>query len=236
MASDKLDILAVGVHPDDIELSCSGTLLSALSLGKRCGVLHLTRGEMGTRGTPELRLKESKAAAEMMGVHARIQLDLRDCFIVNDEGSRLNIIEVIRTYRPDVVLCNAVNDRHPDHGNAARLVADACFYAGLEKIKTKLPPHRPRQVYHYSQDRLLIADLVVDITLYMHKKLEVIQCYSSQFFNPGSEEPETSISRKDFIAQLEGKARAYGREIGVEFGEAFSTSRPIGVRDLTQLF
>lgn len=236
MGSESLDILAVGVHPDDVELSCSGTLMQAIDQGKRCGVMHLTRGEMGTRGTADLRMKESKAAAEKMGVHALIQLDLKDCRIHNDEESRMKIIEVIRTYKPGIVLCNAVNDRHPDHGHAAALVADACFYSGLEKIKTRLAPHRPQQIFHYAQDRLILADLVIDITPYMKKKLEVIQCYASQFYDPNSQEPETSISRKDFLAQVEGKCRAYGREIGVEFGEAYSAARPIGVRDLSHLY
>ncbi len=229
MTANKLDILAIGIHPDDVELGCGGTLLREIANGKKCGVLHLTKGEMGTRGTAEIRMKESLTAGKMMGVQVVEQLDLKDCLFENNEGSRKEIIQVIRKYRPRVVLCNTLSDRHPDHGRAGRLISDACYYSGLSKLKTDQDPYRPIAVYHYAQDRVLVPDLVVDITPYFQKKMEVIKCYSSQFFDPSSKEPATPISGKDFMAQIESKARVYGREIGVEYGEAFTTERALGI-------
>ena len=237
---NKLDILAVGIHPDDVELGCSGTLMRELSLGKKCGILHLSKGEMGTRGTAELRIKESRAAAKLMGVTILEQLDLSDCNFTNDADSRLKIIRVIRQYQPQIVLCGALSDRHPDHGRSGKMVAESCFYSGLAKIITEWEgknqmAFRPKAVYHYAQDRVVVPHFVVDISAYMQKKLEVIQCYSSQFYNAASKETETPISGKDFLQLVEGKAKVYGREIGVEFGEAFVSERPLGVNTLSLL-
>ncbi|MCC7301942.1 MAG: bacillithiol biosynthesis deacetylase BshB1 [Bacteroidia bacterium] len=241
MENKPLDILAIGVHPDDVELSCSGTLLREIAAGKRCGVLHLTHGEMGTRGTAALRLKESDAASKLMGLHVHEQLDMKDCGIVNDAPSRTAIIRILRKYRPRIVLGNTLSDRHPDHGHAGNLISESCFYSGLEKLETSYEgktqkAFRPQLVLHYAQDHLLMPDLITDISPYMKQKLEVIMCYASQFYSPGSSEPETSISRKDFLLQVEGRARTYGRQIGVEFGEAYTCIRPLGVTDISAVF
>ncbi len=239
--SKGLDILAIGVHPDDVELGCSGTLLSAIKNKKRCGVLHLTKGEMGSRGNPETRIKESRAAAKLMKLDALEQIDLGDCCFEHNKENITEIAKIIRKHRPAIVFCNSSSDRHPDHGRAAKLVADACYYSGLLKLvipkgKGILEAFRPNVVFHYLQDRLHIPDLVVDITPFMDKKLEIIACYKSQFYQAGSKEPETAISGKSFFHLIRSKARVFGREIGVEYGEAFTSARAVGTRDITKLF
>ncbi|THH41103.1 bacillithiol biosynthesis deacetylase BshB1 [Neolewinella litorea] len=241
----KVDILAVGVHPDDVELSCAGTLLHHADLGYTFGILDLTRGELGTRGTPEIRAQEAYAAARKLGAKFRENLGLPDGFISHDENSVRKLITAIRDCRPDIVLANAISDRHPDHGRSARLVADACYYSGLQKIRTNnlqgaaQEPWRPRAVYHYIQDRNHRPDFVVDVTTYYGRKMEAIECYASQFNdqNPGeyAEEPTTPISGKDFMDFLHAKARNLGREAGYDLAEGFRAARYPGVRDLFDL-
>lgn len=236
----KIDILAIGVHPDDVELSCSGTLAKHIAMGKSVGVLDLTRGELGTRGNAEIRTKESMEAAKILGVANRIQLNLRDGFFEHNEQSLIAVIQQIRFFCPDIVLCNAINDRHPDHGRSAKLVADACFYAGLAKIETvyegqKQSAWRPKAVYHYIQDNYLEPDFVIDVTDYKELKHKAILAFSSQFYNPGSQEPETPISSADFLESVDAKMRVMGRQIGVSFAEGFKRTRYIGVQNLFDL-
>jgi N-acetylglucosamine malate deacetylase 1 len=236
----KIDILAIGVHPDDVELSCSGTILKQIAAGYSVGILDLTQGELGTRGSAELRLKEAGVSAAILGVKFRENLGMADGFFVNDEAHQRRIIEKIRLYQPTVVLCNAVTDRHPDHGRAAQLVADACFYSGLRRIETKNKgelqlPHRPKAVYHYIQDQHLKPDFAVDISPYIEKKMEAIMAFSSQFYDPNSKEPASPISSREFMEMVKGKMRVIGRDMQVEFAEGFTVSRTIGVEDIMGL-
>ena len=241
----KVDILAIGVHPDDIELSCSGTLLRHISQGKTVGLLDLTQGELGTRGSARIRLEEATTAAGLMGAAFRKNLGMADGFFAYDREHILKIIEVLREHQPEIVLANALSDRHPDHGRAARLIADACFYSGLVKIPTAGQdgaPHerwRPRAIYPYIQDRNLKPDFVVDITPFMDKKIELIQAYRSQVFVPDAKEYEgelnSPISGEDFMDFLRAKARAYGRDAGFEYAEGFNTGRTPGLHDLFSL-
>lgn len=231
----KLDILAFGAHPDDVEISASGTILKHIDLGYECGVVDLTQGELGTRGTAELRLQEAERASKILGLEARENLGFADGFFQNDKEHQLPIIEMIRKYRPEIVLANSVHDRHPDHGKAAKLVADACFLSGLVKIDTGQEAWRPKAVYHYIQDEYIHPDFSVDITPYFDKKIECILAYSSQFYDPESDEPETPISGKGFIDFLKGRAQVVGRPIGAEFAEGFTAARNIGVKNLFDL-
>lgn len=241
----KVDLLAIGVHPDDIELSCSGTLLRHIDQGKTVGLLDLTRGELGTRGNADIRDKEAARAAELMGAAFRKNLAMPDGFFAYDEGSICKIITVIRECQPEIVLCNAVEDRHPDHGRAAKLTADACFYAGLVKINSyDAQGHpqgrwRPNAVYHYIQDHNLRPDFVVDISPYIDRKLELVRAFRSQFYVPEAKEFEqelsSPISGKDFMDYLRAKASTYGRPAGFDFAEGFTVSRTPGVSDLFQL-
>lgn len=236
----KVDILAIGVHPDDVELSCSGTLLKHMAMGKKVAVLDLTLGELGTRGNAELRTKEAMASAKILGLSFRKQLNLKDGFFENNEQSKRAIMEVIRFCKPEIVLCNAISDRHPDHGRAAQLEADACFYSGLMKIETqyegqKQEAWRPKAVYHYIQDNYLKPDFVVDITDHYNKKKESILAFSSQFYDPNSKEPETPISTQHFMEAVDAKMILFGRSIGVRCAEGFTSSRYVGVRDLFDL-
>lgn len=231
----KVDILAIGIHPDDVELSCSGTLLKHIAAGKTVGILDLTRGELGTRGTPELRREEAMNAAKVLGVEFRDIMDLRDGFFDAGEADMMKVLKKIREYRPEIVLCNAIEDRHPDHGRAAKLVAEACFYSGLQKIETGQDVWRPKALYHYVQDRYLNPDFVVDVTPFVDKKLEAIQCFSSQFYNPNSKEPHTPISSESFLDFVKAKMRVYGRPVNADFAEAFTVDRTIGVEDLFSL-
>ena len=231
----QVDILAIGVHPDDVELSCSGTLLKHIALGKTVGIVDLTLGEMGTRGNAELRTQEAMKAAKIMGVSFRKQLKFEDCFFENNKAHLIEIIKVIREHKPQIVLCNAISDRHPDHGRAAKLVADACFYSGLVKIDTKQASWRPKAVYHYIQDQYIHPHFVVDVTAFADKKREAIMAYSSQFYNPDSKEPQTPISSPEFLEALYSKMSIWGRSINVRYAEGFTTARCPGVENLFDL-
>ena len=236
----KLDILAIGVHPDDVELSCAGTILKHIAAKKKVGILDLTRGELGTRGTAEIRTKESKKAAKILGVSVREQLNMSDGFFANDENHQLQLIEKIRYYKPEIVLCNAISDRHPDHARAAKLVSDACFYSGLIKIdshynKKTQEVWRPKAVYHYIQDNFINPDFVIDITKQMDKKMEAIMAFESQFYNPNSKEPKTAISGPEFLEFVKAKNMVFGRSIGVRYAEGFTVNRTMGVNSLFHL-
>ncbi|MBO0358472.1 bacillithiol biosynthesis deacetylase BshB1 [Hymenobacter sp. BT186] len=235
----KLDILALGAHPDDVEMSASGTLAAAVAAGKKVGIVDFTRGELGTRGTPAIRAQEAEAASRILGLSARENLGLPDGFFRNDREHQLPLIAAIRRYQPDVVLCNAIHDRHPDHGRGAQLASEACFLAGLRMIETlgddgqPQPAWRPKHVYHYIQDRQIPADFVVDITAHWPTKWASIQAYQTQFFNPNSQEPATYLSSQEFSNFMEARAREFGHLIGVEFGEGFTRERTLGVSQIT---
>lgn len=233
----KLDIIAFGAHPDDVELSCSGTILHHISLKKKVGIIDLTRGELGTRGTPELRKKEAEKAAKILGVSVRENMNFRDGFFMNDQKHQIEIIKIIRKYRPEIVLINAPADRHPDHGRGSQLVADACYYAGLRKISTgkNQKAWRPKAVYHYIQERYHKPDFVIDITSHMEKKLEAISAFASQFYSPASKEPETPLSSPFFLESIKARNSEYGKLVNVRYGEGFLTVRPVGIQSLFDL-
>ncbi|HPQ98237.1 MAG: bacillithiol biosynthesis deacetylase BshB1 [Lewinellaceae bacterium] len=236
----KVDILAIGVHPDDVELCCSGTILKHIADGYKVGILDLTRGELGTRGTPEIRAAEAAEGARIMGVEFRNNIGLADGFFDISEASMLPIIEFVRYCQPDIVLANAIKDRHPDHGRASALVEQACFLAGLHRIETYHEGvlqvrWRPKAIYHYIQDFQLTPDLIVDITAHMDKKMEAILAFRSQFYDPNSPEPSSPISGKEFLNYVKSVSSTMGRRIGATYGEGFNVMRPIGVDDLVQL-
>ncbi len=237
----EVDILAIGVHPDDVELSCSGTLLKHIEKGYSVGLLDLTRGELGTRGNAQLRTEEAFKAGEMLGARFRKQLDLADGFFTWEKSSIVKIIEVVRAARPKLIFANALSDRHPDHGRAAKLIADAVFYSGLQKIDTEdsqgkeQSRWRPDRLLHYIQDHQLNCDVAFDITDVIEKKLEIIRCFKSQFFDPDSREPESPISGSDFYEVIKSKNKTYGRSIGVSYAEGFNTTGPIGLSDFVKL-
>lgn len=236
----KLDILAFGAHPDDVELGCAGTILKEVSLGKTVGIVDLTRGELGTRGSAEIRDQEANAAAKVLGVSVRENLNFRDGFFVNDEKHQLEIIKMIRKYRPEIVLCNAIDDRHIDHAKGSKLVSDACFLSGLMKIETVVDGEkqncwRPKLVYHYIQWKNIEPDFVVDITGFTDKKIETILAYRSQFYDPTSNEPESPITSKNFLESLNYRSRDLGRLTGVEFAEGFTVERYLAVNSLGDL-
>ncbi len=234
----KIDILAIGVHPDDVELACSGTLLKMIDQGKTVGLLDLTRGELGTRGTAKIRDKEAAASAKKMGAKFRINLKMSDGFVDDSKANKIKIIEVLREYQPDIVLANAIFDRHPDHGNAAKLTSEACFLSGLLKIKTKnkkgkaQKKWRPKAVYHYIQDYDMKPDFVVDIEGYLDRKMELIHTFKSQFYDPNSKEPASPISSKAFLDVVKAKANVYGRPAGIECAEGFTVARTIKIDSL----
>jgi bacillithiol biosynthesis deacetylase BshB1 len=224
----KLDILVMAAHPDDAELSCAGTILKHIAAGKKVGIVDFTRGELGTRGTPAIRLQESADATKILGLHTRENLGIRDGFFRNDEETQLKLIEVIRKYQPDIVLANALEDRHPDHGKGAQLAIDACFLSGLRQIKTgDLPAWRPAQVYHYIQDRYLEPDFVVDISANWDQKEAAIRAFKSQFFDPSSSEPASYISSPDFLNFIQARAMEMGHKIGVKYGEGFQSQKTL---------
>lgn len=236
----KLDILAFGAHPDDVELGCSGTIAKEISLGKKVGIIDLTRGELGTRGSAEIRDAEAAKAAKILGVHARENLEMRDGFFVNDEKHQLQIIEMIRKYRPEIVICNAVDDRHIDHPKGSQLVSDACFLSGLRRIETTFNNQnqeawRPKLVYHYVQWKNLEPDFVVDISGFMDIKTEAILAYDSQFYNPDTKEPDTPITSKNFLDSVKYRAQDLGRIIGTEYAEGFTVERYLAVNSLSDL-
>jgi len=224
----KLDILVMAAHPDDAELSCSGTILKHIAAGKKVGIVDFTRGELGTRGTPEIRLQESADATKILGLHTRENLGIRDGFFRNDEETQLKLIEVIRKYQPDIVLANALEDRHPDHGKGAQLAIDACFLSGLRQIKTgDLPAWRPTQVYHYIQDRYLEPNFVIDISSHWDQKEAAIRAFKSQFFDPNSMEPASYISSPDFLLFIQARSMEMGHKIGVKYGEGFQSQKTL---------
>lgn len=236
----KLDILAFGAHPDDVELGCGGTLLAAVAEGKKVGIIDLTKGELGTRGTASIRLKEALLAGEIIGATIRDNLGMKDGFFVNDETHQFAIIEIIRRFQPNIILCNAPEDRHPDHGKAAKLIADASFLSGLVKIQTThngVPQAawRPTQVFHYIQSRNLKPNFVVDISAHLEKKMESIKAYTSQFYDPTSNEPNTFISSNSFLEFIKGRAKELGQQIGVQYAEGFISEKMIGIKSFDNL-
>ena len=236
----KLDILAFAAHPDDIELACSGTLIKQVKNGNKVGIIDLTEGELGSRGSRELRYEEAENASKVIGNSIRENLNLGDGFFEINEQSLLRVVEMIRKYQPEIVLCNAIKDRHPDHGRGGELVKRASFLAGLVKIETSLNGEkqekwRPKQVFHYIQDEYIEPDFVIDITEEKEDKMKSILCYSSQFYNPESKEPQTPISSKEFIDFLDGRSRQFGRTIGVKYGEGFNSANPVKVNSLTDI-
>ncbi len=241
----KVDLLAIGAHPDDIELSCSGTLLHHIALGKSVALVDLTRGELGSRGSADIRDVEAANAAKLMGALRRDNLGLADGFFERNRESLLAIAAKVRQYCPEIVLANAKNDRHPDHGRASKLIVDACFLAGLVKVEilddagNPLPPWRPKALYHYIQDYNIQPDFVVDISPYIDQKEALILAFRTQFFsddpNIASEDPQTPISGKDFLDFLRARARTYGRHAGFEYAEGFTVNRTLGVHNLFDL-
>lgn len=236
----KLDILAFGAHPDDVELGCGATIAKEISLGKKVGIVDLTRGELGTRGSAEIRDKEAAAAAEILGVSVRENLRFRDGFFVNDEKHQLEIIKMIRKYKPQIVLCNAIDDRHIDHGKGSKLVSDACFLSGLRRIETVLDGEqqeawRPKIVYHYIQWKNIEPDFVVDVSDFMEIKEKAVMAYSSQFYDPNSNEPVSPIATKNFTDSINYRARDLGRLVFVDYAEGFTTERYLVVNSLENL-
>ena len=236
----KLDLLAFGAHPDDVELGCGGTLAKEISNGKKVGIIDLTAGELGTRGSAELRTLEANEASKILGLKTRENLNFKDGFFKNDENHQIKVIQVIRKYQPEIILCNALDDRHIDHPKASKLVSDSSFLSGLVKIDTSLngekqQPWRPKSVYHYIQWKNLSPDFVVDVSGFMEKKISAINAYKSQFYNPESNEPETLISKKNFIDNVINRSADLGRLIGVDYAEGFNTQRLLGVSSLNDL-
>ncbi len=236
----KLDVLVFAAHPDDAELACSGTILKYTNEGKKVGIVDLTQGELGTRGSAQLRAQEAAASAEILGLTIRENLGLRDGFFLNDEVNRLKVIEAIRKYQPEIVLANAFSDRHPDHGRASELINDAVFLSGLSKIETQLndqtqKPWRPRLLLHYIQDRYIQPDILIDITPYWEQKLASIRAFKSQFFDPKSSEPDTYISSPDFLNALEARCREFGKSIQATYAEGFTSKKLLGVKSLFDL-
>lgn len=238
----KLDILVFGAHPDDAELGAGGTIAKEVSRGKKVGIIDLTRGELGTRGSAELRDKEAAKAAKILGIAVRENMEFDDGFFMNDREHQMEIIKMIRKYRPEIVLCNAVDDRHIDHPKGSKLVSDACFLSGLVKIDTQMDgddewqePWRPKLVYHFIQWKNLEPDFVVDVSGFIEKKTEAIMAYSSQFYDPKSKEPETPISSKNFTDSVNYRARDLGRLVGVEHAEGFTVERFVAVDSLDAL-
>lgn len=236
----KLHLLGIAVHPDDIELSAAGTLIKHARMGQKVGIIDLTRGELGTRGTPELRLEEAADAARIMGMAVRENLGMRDGFLTNDEAHQMLLIQYIRKYRPEIVIANAIADRHPDHGKAGKLIADACFLSGLRKIETTFDgtpqtAWRPKRVYHMIQDRFTEPSFIVDVSDTHATKMEAIKAYKSQFHDPNSTEPLTYISRGGFLESIEARAMLLGKRIGVQYGEGFVSENVPGVADLDSL-
>lgn len=236
----KLDILAIGAHPDDVELGCGATLAKEISLGKSVGILDLTRGELGTRGSAEIRDMESANAAKILNVKIRENLAFADAFFTNDKVHQLQIIKMIRKYRPKIVLCNAIDDRHIDHPKGSKLVSDACFLSGLRRIETllegKKQEHwRPQQVYHYIQWKHIKPDFVVDVSDFINIKLQAVKAYESQFYKPNSNEPESPISTKNFIDSVLYRAQDLGRLTGVKYAEGFTAERYVAIKSLDKL-
>ena len=236
----KLDILAIGAHPDDVELGCGATIAKEIKLGKKVGILDLTRGELGTRGSAKIRAIEAKNAAKILNVDVRENLGFADGFFTNDKNHQLEIIKIIRKYQPEIVLCNAIDDRHIDHSKGSKLVSDACFLSGLIKIETKLDDKlqlawRPKHVYHYIQWKNIEPDFVVDVSGFMDLKIKAVKAYSSQFYNPESKEAISPITSKNFLESIEYRAKDLGRLISADSAEGFTTERYVAVKSFDNL-
>ncbi|HQR94238.1 MAG: bacillithiol biosynthesis deacetylase BshB1 [Bacteroidetes bacterium 24-39-8] len=236
----KLHILAIGVHPDDVELGCAGTLLAAIEEGKKVGILDLTKGELGTRGTIETRKVEARNAATILGIEVRENLGMADGFFQNDEAHQRLLIAAIRKYQPDIILANAPEDRHPDHGRSAKLISDAAFLSGLRKIETQIDgvvqeAWRPSYVFHYIQDRFIQPSFVIDISKHMDKKIESVLAYTTQFYNPDLQEPQTYISSPQFIESVKARALMLGKRIGVQYAEGYISEKMIGLKSLDNI-
>lgn len=237
---DKVDIVAFGAHPDDVELSASGTLAKHIAKGKTVALVDLTQGELGSRGTIKTRYVEAKAASEVLGIKHRVNLKMEDGFYTHSQKNLLKVVEQIRFFKPEIVLANAIEDRHPDHGKGSKLVSDACFLAGLVKIQTSFEGEiqqawRPKAVYHYIQDRYIKPDFVIDVTDFVHLKFEAIKAYKTQFYDPTSNEPQTPISGQEFFDFLKGRMAEFGRSIGVKYAEGFTVERVAGIESLFDL-
>lgn len=237
----KLDVLAIGAHPDDVELGCSGTLIKEVERGKKVGIIDLTQGELGTRGTVETRYSEAADATKIMGIHVRENLKMRDGFFVNDEAHQLQLIAALRKYKPEIVIGNILDDRHPDHGKAGKLIYDASFLSGLKQVKTKdewgheQEKWRPKYLLHYIQDRFYEPHLIIDVSDVWAQRMETIKAYKTQFHNTESNETQTYISSPEFMEALVSRARLLGKRIGVQFAEGFISQKNIGVNNLDAL-
>ena len=236
----KLDILVLAAHPDDAELGCGGTIAKHVALGKKVGIIDFTRGELGTRGTAELRDKESEESSKILGLSVRENLNFKDGFFENDETHQKSLLKVIRKYKPETILANAVNDRHPDHPKGAALAYSACLLSGLPKIESELDgvkqeAWRPKFFYNYIQSQLLVPDFVVDVSDYWEKKMQAIRAFKSQFFDPSSKEPETFISSEGFMKMLEARGVELGHSVGARYGEGFTAHRTIGINTLADI-
>ena len=236
----KIDILAFGAHPDDVELSAAGTLLKHKAAGKTIGIIDLTQGELGSRGTIATRYEEAGDSGHILGLTARVNLKMADGFFTHSEENLRLIVEQIRRFQPEIVLANAFSDRHPDHGKGSKIVSDACFLAGLVKVETTWEGevqqiHRPKAVYHYIQDRMMEPDFIVDVTEFVPQKFEAIKAFKTQLWDPESKEPQTPISGEEFFQYLEGRMTGFGRTIGVKYAEGFCVERTPGVNSLFDL-
>jgi len=236
----KLDILVLAAHPDDAELGCGGTILKHVALGHKVGVVDFTKGELGTRGTPETREKEATDSAKVLGLSSRENLGLPDGFFKNEREHQLEVVKAIRKYQPEIILANARYDRHPDHGRGSELAFEASFLSGLMKVKTSVDgkeqsPWRPKVVYHYIQSLLITPDFVIDVSDHWEKKMDAVRAFRTQFYDPNSKEPDTYISSPAFMDLLESRGQEFGHAIGVKYGEGYTTRRFIGVESLFDL-
>ena len=237
----KLDVLAIGSHPDDVELGCSGTLINAVKKGKKVGIVDLTQGELGTRGTVQTRYDEAANAAKIMGITVRENLKMRDGFFKNDEEHQMQLVRILRKYKPEIVIGNILEDRHPDHGRGGWLTYDACFFSGLRQVKTtgddgqEQEKWRPKLLLHYIQDRFYEPDIITDVTEVWEQRMAAIRAYKTQFYDPNSDEPQSYLSSPEFIEALTARARLLGKRIGVKYGEGFLSKKSIGIKDLDSL-
>jgi bacillithiol biosynthesis deacetylase BshB1 len=237
----KLDVLAIGAHPDDVELGCSGTLIKEVSRGKKVGIVDLTQGELGTRGTVETRYREAAESAKIMGIAVRENLKMRDGFFQNDETHQIQLVHILRKYRPEIVIGNILEDRHPDHGRAGWLIYDACFLSGLRQVKTSdetgkdQEKWRPKMLLHYIQDRFYEPNIIIDVSAEWEQRMQAIQAYSTQFYDPKSTEPQTYLSNPEFLDALTARARLLGKRIGVRYAEGFLSKKSIGINNLDAL-
>jgi N-acetylglucosamine malate deacetylase 1 len=237
----KLDVLAIGAHPDDVELGCSGTLINEVRRGKKAGIIDLTQGELGTRGTIETRYQEAADAAKIIGISVRENLKMRDGFFTNDEAHQMQLVKAIRKYQPEVVIGNILEDRHPDHGRGGWLLYDACFLSGLRQVKTtddegkEQEKWQPKMLLHYIQDRFYEPDIIVDVSDVWEQRMESIKAYRTQFYDPNSTEPQSYLSNPDFLDAIVARARSLGKRIGVKYGEGFVSKKNIGIANLDAL-